>query len=261
MRRRPVVVKIGGNALGPRDTTFSDAVALQASGVPVVLVHGGGATITRWLERQGVQTKFVRGLRVTDEAALEVVTAVLCGLTNKALVAAIVAAGGRAVGISGVDAGMVKARVQDPELGRVGEVERVDVSLLIHLLEGGYIPVVAPVSLEEPSSTGGLLNVNADTVAAAVAGALGAERLLFLTDVPGVLDKQGRVLSPLTPMAVRQLIADQVVTGGMIPKVEACLTALAYVGVAQIADGREAGALPRALADQAGSLVLAEALR
>lgn len=255
-QKRPIVVKIGGNALGPDDTTFQDCVALQARGVPVVIVHGGGATITRWLERQGVETTFVRGRRVTDEASLEIVTAVLCGLTNKALVSAINAVGGRAVGISGVDAGIVQARIQEPEMGRVGEVERVDSALVQHLVNGGYIPVISPVSANAAAANE-VLNVNADTVAAAIAGALEAERLVFLTDVPGVLDGDGKVLSRLSPSSVKELIDSEVITGGMVPKVEACLAALAYVGAAQIADGREAGVLPRALENRSGSLVLA----
>jgi len=255
-QRRPVVVKIGGNALGPEDTTFRDAVALQRSGVPVVIVHGGGATITKWLEKQGVATTFVRGRRVTDEAGLEVVTAVLCGLTNKALVAAINAVGGRAVGISGVDAGTVLARVEDPDLGRVGEVESVAPALVRHLLDGGFIPVIAPVSLESPAASGRLLNVNADTVAAAVAGALNAERLVFLTDVAGGWDKDKKVIPSLTTQDVLKLIRDGVISGGMIPKVEACTAALAYVGAAQIADGRQPGALPQALSNKTGTLVL-----
>lgn len=253
---RPVVVKIGGNALGPEDTTFRDAVTLQKSGVPVVVVHGGGATITKWLERQGVETRFERGRRVTDQAGLDVATAVLCGLTNKALVAAVNAAGGRAVGISGVDAGTVLARVEDPELGRVGEVESVDPALIRCLLDGGFMPVVAPVSLESPADSGKLLNVNADTVAAAIAGALGAERLVFLTDVAGVWDKDKKVIPSLTTKDVRRLIDDGVIAGGMIPKVEACTAALTYVGAAQIVDGRQAGALPQALENKTGTLVV-----
>lgn len=249
-----VVIKIGGSALGPQDTTFADLVALQREGIGVVVVHGGGPTITRWLGRLGVQSTFVRGLRVTDEAALEVVTAVLCGLVNKALVAAIQAAGGRAVGLSGADGPTVLARVRDAALGRVGEVSRVEPRLLHSLVGEGYIPVLAPVSLDEGLG-GELLNVNADSVAGAVARALGAERVIFLTDVPGVLDSRSEPIPALSRERTRQLIAAGVITGGMVPKVEACLAALEHVPVAQIVDGRRPGALRDALAGGRGTRI------
>lgn len=251
---KPVVVKIGGNALGPEDTTFQDVVALREEGIPVVVVHGGGPLITQWLQSMGIRSAFVRGLRVTDEASLEVVTAVLCGLVNKRIVAAIRAAGGRAIGISGVDAGTVTAEVCAPELGLVGEVKRVDPGALEVLLEHGYIPVVAPVSASPDPKTP-LLNVNADTVAGAIAGAIGAERLVFLTDVPGVQDRDGRVIAELTPAKVQELVESGVITGGMIPKIEACVQAVSYVSTAQIADGRRPGALRKALANDVGTRV------
>lgn len=256
-KHQPVVVKIGGNALGPNDTTFEDCVALQKQGTPIVIVHGGGSTITQWLDKQGVETTFVEGRRVTNEESLEIVTAVLCGLINKKLVALINARGGRAVGISGVDAMLVQADVRDSDLGLVGEVESVDSSLIQHLLDGGYIPVVSPVS-SNARAVEATLNVNADTVAAAVAGTLGAERLIFLTDVPGVLDEDANTIRVLTPSQVGSLIESEVISGGMVPKVEACIDALAYVGKAQIADGRETGVLMHALDDTAGSLIVAE---
>ena len=256
-KNQPVVVKIGGNALGPNDTTFEDCVALQKKGVPIVIVHGGGSTITQWLDKQGVETTFVQGRRVTTEQSLEIVIAVLCGLINKKLVALINAAGGRAVGISGVDAMLVRADIRDPQLGLVGEVQSVDSSLVQHLIDGGYIPVVSPVS-SNIQAIDTALNVNADTVAAAVAGTLGAERLIFLTDVPGVLDKDGNTIRTLTPSEVQTLIGNEVISGGMVPKVEACIHALSYVGKVQIADGRETGVLKHALDDNVGSLIVAE---
>ena len=253
----PVVVKIGGNTLGPDDTTFEDCVALQEQGIPIVIVHGGGSTITQWLDKQGVESTFIQGRRVTSEQSLEIVTAVLSGLINKKLVSLINAQGGRAVGISGVDATLVKAHIRDPQLGLVGEVQSVDSSLVKHLIDGGYIPVVSPVS-SNAQAIETSLNVNADTVAAAVAGTLGAERLIFLTDVPGVLDKDGNTIRTITPSEVGSLIETEVIYGGMVPKVEACIDALSYVGKAQIADGREAGVLRDALEDKAGSLIVAE---
>ncbi len=250
-----IVVKIGGNALGPDDTTFQDLVALRRRGLAPVVVHGGGPAVTRWLTDLGVETTFVRGLRVTDDATLDVVTAVLCGLVNKTIVAAIQRVGGRAVGLSGADGATVRAQVRNPDLGRVGEVSHVDPTLLHTLLAEGVIPVVAPVSLED-GPEGRLLNVNADSVAGAVAHALDAERVVFLTDVPGVLDGQGELLSSLSRAQMRELIDREVITGGMVPKVEASLKALEHVSAAQIVDGRQPGALLDAVADRIGTRVL-----
>lgn len=251
---RPIVVKIGGSVLGPQDTTFADLVSLRREGASPVVVHGGGPAITRWLQRMGVETTFVRGLRVTDAPSLEVVTAVLCGLVNKAIVASIHAAGGRAVGLSGADGPTVLARVRDAALGRVGEVSRIEPDLLSSLLRDGYIPVLSPVSLDQDAG-GQLLNVNADSVAGAVARGLGAERVIFLTDVPGVLDAGGALIPALSRQGARDLIGTQVITGGMVPKVEACLAALEHVPIAQIVDGRLPGALRAALAGGAGTFI------
>lgn len=255
---KTIVVKIGGNALGPDDTTFHDLVALQHQGVSPVVVHGGGPAVTRWLKELGVETTFVRGLRVTDDATLEVVTAVLGGLVNKTIVAAIQAAGGRAVGLSGADGSTVLAQVQNPDLGRVGEVSRVDPTLLDSLLEQGMIPVLAPVSLEEGAEAR-LINVNADSIAGAIAHALEAERVVFLTDVPGVLGGNGELLPVLSDAQIRDLVDREVITGGMVPKVEACLNALQHVAAAQIIDGRKPGALLEAVADRTGTRVRRDA--
>ncbi|MBI4236416.1 MAG: acetylglutamate kinase [Chloroflexi bacterium] len=244
--------------MGPHDTTFQDLVALQREGMRPVVVHGGGPTVTRWLQRLEIESTFIRGLRVTDEAALEVVTAVLCGLVNKAIVAAIQDAGGRAIGLSGADGGSVLAQVRDPALGRVGEVSRVDPRVLRTVLEAGFIPVLAPVSLDTAPG-GRLLNVNADSVAGAVAHALGAERVIFLTDVPGVLDGQGVPLPTLSRQRAQDLITAHVITGGMVPKVEACLAALKHVRVSQIVDGRQPGALREALAGRCGTQIARDA--
>lgn len=255
---KTIVVKIGGNALGPDDTTFHDLVALQNQGVSPVVVHGGGPAVTRWLKELGVETTFVRGLRVTDDATLAVVTAVLGGLVNKTIVAAIQAAGGRAVGLSGADGPTVLAQIRNPDLGRVGEVSRVDSTLLDSLLEQGMIPVLAPVSMEEGPEAR-LINVNADSIAGAIAHALKAERVVFLTDVPGVLGGDGELLPVLSDAQIRDLVDREVITGGMVPKVEACLTALQHVAAAQIIDGRKPGALLEAVADRTGTKVRRDA--
>lgn len=241
-----IVVKIGGSTLGSHDTTLEDLAALQRQGVNAVVVHGGGKVITDWMEKQGVKPRFVRGLRVTDAPSLEIVVAVLAGLINKTLVASLNAYGARAVGISGADGGMLRAIVKDPELGLVGSVVEVHPEPIKAMLDAGFIPVIAPVAIQNGDGAGrtnSLLNINADTAAGEIAAALGAERLVFLTDVEGVLDSSRRLIPRLTERQARGLIASNVAAGGMIPKLEACLTALKDGGIAQIIDGRR----PRAL--------------
>ena len=243
---KTIVVKIGGSTLGSHDSTLGDLVALQKQGAQLVVVHGGGRTISEWLTKQGLPTRFVRGLRVTDAASLEVVVAVLAGLVNKELVSAINLLGGKAVGLSGVDGGLIEVEVRDPELGLVGEVTGINPEPVHALLTAGYMPVIASLGLErgsEDGKSGGTRNINADTVAGDMALALGAERLVFLTDVPGVCDQSGQLLPHLTPQQAQELVASGVVSGGMIPKVEACVKALTAVKEAQILDGRQAHAL------------------
>jgi acetylglutamate kinase len=240
-----IVVKIGGSTLGEHDTALHDVVALQRKGIQAVVVHGGGKVISEWMEKQGVRPRFVRGLRVTDARSLEIVVAVLTGLINKSLVASIQKLGGRAIGISGADGGMLEARVKDPELGLVGEVVKVNPEAINAVVAAECIPVVAPVAVqtEIEKSAEPLLNVNADTVAGQVAAALGADRLVFLTDVEGVLDSSRRLIPRLTARQARGLLRSNIVAGGMVPKLEGCLTALDRGGVAQIVDGRQAHAL------------------
>ena len=269
----PVVVKIGGSTLGSHDTSLRDLVTLQREGVNVVVVHGGGNVISDWMKRQGIPPRFVRGLRVTDAASLEIVVAVLTGLINKELVAALQALGGRTIGVSGVDGGMLEARIADPELGYVGEIARVNRGPVQAILDGGYIPMVAPLGLappdlaqldnglddqDEPASPGGPLNINGDTVAGELAHALGAQCLVFLTDVEGIMDGNGRVMRRLDRHTGNLVFRSGVVQGGMIPKLAACLRALeprfeetgdearvpaSAAPVAHVVDGRQPGAL------------------
>ncbi len=240
-----VVVKIGGSTFGSADTTLEDLVTLQRRGVPLVVVHGGANTVSDWLGRLGITTTFIRGLRVTDKETLKVVTAILAGLVNKELVSAVWRLGGKAVGLSGVDGGLIVARNKTPELGYTGEELNVDTTLLNVLLEAGYMPVIAPVSLGSLDSDDetNILNVNGDTVAAEVAAALKAERLIFLTDVPGVYDSSRRLLRRIGPGEAKGLIDSGVVSGGMAAKIEACLIALSGVPAARIIDGTSPHAL------------------
>ena len=250
----PIVVKIGGSTLGSHDTTLKDLVSLQKKGFKLAVVHGGGQIISQWMERQGTMPRFVRGLRVTDAQSLEIVTAVLTGLVNKQLVASIMALGGKAIGLSGVDGGLLECRLADPELGYVGEVTKVNTIPLEQALEGGYIPLVAPVGLHSndgSKNAGCLLNINGDTATGDVAHGLGASRLIFLTDVEGVLDGSGRIVPRLNARQAQMYIRSGIVKGGMIPKLEACIKALPHVSTADIVDGRAPEALKRCVYGEA----------
>lgn len=246
MGDRPVVVKIGGSALGGHDTTLKDLAALQQEGVKLIVVHGGGNVVSEWMGRQGAHPRFVRGLRVTDAQSLEIVIAVLTGLVNKHLVASLFALGSKALGLSGVDGGLLEAQLADEELGYVGEVSSVNPQPLVQVMEGGYMPVVAPLgvhSVDGSPYSGCLLNINGDTVAGELALAMDVERLIFLTDVEGILDGSGRLIRRLNPRNARIILGSGVVKGGMIPKLEACLRALERVPSTEIIDGRKPGAL------------------
>ena len=252
---RPIVVKIGGSTLGESDTSLRDVVTLQRQGRAPVVVHGGGPAISQWMQRQGLAPRFVRGLRVTDGPSLEIVVAVLSGLINKQLVAAITALGGKVVGLSGADGAILQARVADPELGFVGDVVCVNPEPVLELVKAAYIPLLAPVGVRLPSDSDNgcsLLNINGDTAAGHLAWAVGAEKLVFLTDVEGVLDSSRRLISRVTAREARGLIASGTAAGGMIPKLEACIKALERVPVARIVDGRSPGALLDAIGEDGG---------
>ncbi|SEM91672.1 N-acetylglutamate kinase [Sphingomonas gellani] len=246
------VVKYGGHAMGAPELQrdfAEDMVLLKAVGINPVVVHGGGPQIGRMLKRLGVESRFVDGLRVTDAETAQIAEMVLAGSINKEIVGWIGAAGGRAVGISGKDAGLVRAakvgrRDADPlqgierhvDLGFVGEPVAVDRRLIDSLCADGIIPVIAPIA---NGADGHTYNINADTMAGAIAGALGAARLFLLTDVPGVLNKDRQLMTDLHPADIAALKADGTITGGMIPKLDTCVAAVqAGVDAAVILDGR-----------------------
>ena len=251
---KSIVIKMGGGTIGATDTTMEDIVTLSKSEVFPVLVHGGGSAVTEWLSDLGIQTDFISGLRVTDENVLRVATAVLTGLVNKNIVAGIHRSGGRAIGISGIDDAMVVAEIQDPELGKVGVVKQVNPNLVLTAIENRIIPVISSISMT-PSPTFSVVNVNADSVAGAVAGSLKSEKVIFLTDVPGVMDGAGKVIPLIYGDEVAGLIEDNVIVGGMIPKVEACLNAIEHVGSAQIIDGRAEHSLISAINADIGTII------
>jgi|TARA_R110002020_G_C16179231_1_gene764687 acetylglutamate kinase len=246
------VVKYGGHAMGDPALARNfaeDIVLLKAVGINPVVVHGGGPQIGAMLERIGVESKFVDGLRVTTKETAEIAEMVLSGAINKELVSWIEKAGGRAIGISGKDGGFVKAAKlrrteRDPDsnieriidLGYVGEPKTVNRSVVDMISSAGMIPVIAPIGVGEDGHT---YNINADTMAGAVASALRAARLFLLTDVAGVLDKQGDLLTDLAPRAISELVRDGTISGGMIPKLETCVKAVQEgVDAAVILDGR-----------------------
>lgn len=242
------VVKIGGATLGSHDTVITDVVKLQKQGESLVIVHGGAKVVTEWLRRQGTPTRFIHGDRVTDLAALEMVTAVLGGLVNKEIVANINSLGGQAVGITGIDGILLQGKIRDKELGYVARIVAVNTTLLEALLSAGFIPVVAPLSMhsgDKPDGAPLMLNVNGDTVAGEIAAATKAKRLIFLTDVAGIKDQSGKLIAELSPSEAEALIASGTVSGGMIPKIRACLRALSHGAVARIIDGRKPHALLR----------------
>lgn len=242
----PAVIKLGGETLAEQHATL-EGVAEAARRQPLVIVHGGGKRLSGWLDRLGVQSRFEDGRRVTDDETLSVAIAVLRGLVNAELVASLQRLGAAAVGISGVDGGLVVAE-RVPGLGRVGRVVGAQPQVVEDLLRGGFVPVVAPIALDD---VGEICNVNADEVAAGLAAALGG-RLILLSDTDGVRDGAGRKIGRLDGPAVEQLIEEGIISGGMIPKVRGALAVLSAGGRdVVIADGRGPGAIARALDDPA----------
>lgn len=202
----------------------SDVARLAAGGIQLLLAHGGGPHISALLKRLGIESSFRDGLRVTDNETLAVAEMALCGAVNKAITRELLKAGANAAGVSGEDGGLLRAEIIDPGLGRVGRIIHVNPAILNALLAGGFLPVIAPLALDNECEP---LNVNADTAAGAIAGVLKASFFILVSDVPGVFDKEGKLIDKLSGGQIRDLIADGVINGGMIPKVECCLAALA----------------------------------
>jgi acetylglutamate kinase len=242
--QKTIVVKFGGNAMAGGESTAAadfaqDIVLMKQTGIDPVVVHGGGPQIGAMLKKLQIPSNFINGLRVTDEATMEVVEMVLSGSINKQIVTGINAAGGRAIGISGKDGNLIVAKKLErdgADLGFVGEPETVNPSVLRTIMSSEIVPVIAPIGV---GTNGETYNINADTVAGAVAGAMEASRLLLLTDVEGVLDREGKLIPRLTVVEARALIADGTISGGMIPKIETAIDAVeAGVSAAVILDGR-----------------------
>ncbi len=246
------VIKYGGHAMGDEALLYKfarDVILMKQVGINPIVVHGGGPQIGKMLERLKIQSSFVDGLRVTDAVTVEIVEMVLSGSINKQIVTAINEAGGKAIGLSGKDAKLIQAkhltrRVKDPDsniervldLGFVGEPEMIDPTILDTLYESDIIPVIAPIGIGQKGET---YNINADTVAGAIAASIEACKLIILTDVSGVLDKDKNIVSEMTPKEARKLIKSNVITGGMIPKIETCIHAVENgCAAAHILNGR-----------------------
>jgi acetylglutamate kinase len=256
--RETVVLKVGGSVAGEDDAALDLVASLNDAGRPVVVVHGGGPLVGEWATKLGLETKFERGLRITDEPTRDVALAVLAGLVNKTLVARLIAKGVPAIGLSGIDGGMLRAEREDAALGLVGRVAMVDSSLLEELLDRFRVPVVAPAALD--AEGGAILNVNGDTAAGAIAAAVAARLLAFVTDVPGVRGKDGRVIASLDRDRAKALVDDGTIEGGMLPKVEACLVAAQAGCRAAIVSARDLDAVEALLGgEHAGTVFEAAA--
>ncbi len=255
-----VVIKLGGHAMGSDEAmeTFArDVVLMQQVGVNPVIVHGGGPMINEMLAKLDIQSDFVNGKRVTDEATMEVVEMVLSGRVNKRIVQAINAQGGKAVGLSGKDAGLITCDPADPALGLVGTPSEIDPAILHTLFHDDAIPVIAPLGAGRNGET---FNINGDTAAGAIAAALKADRLLLLTDIDGVRDSSGEVVTELTADQIREMTKDGIIAGGMIPKTETALAAIeGGVRAVVIIDGRAPNAVLLELYTEhgAGSMIRA----
>ncbi len=250
LKNKTLVIKLGGSTLEHQREVLQDVIWLRALGAYPVIVHGGGPYITQWLTKLNIPTRFENGLRVTDAQVLEVVRMVLLGQVNQGLVLMASKMGGKAIGLSGTDGGLVRAHIAHERLGFVGEIDAIDPSPIDVLIKKGYIPIVAPLG-EGPD--GSCLNINADLVAAHIAGALNAEKLIFLSNVAGICRADQSLISELSEAEAKRLIGEGVINGGMIPKVTACLDALAAVPRVHIVDGREPHVLLRELFTDKGA--------
>ncbi len=257
--KKLVVIKLGGSIINSKDSAVQDIVRLSKAGYRIILVHGGAKMVTQWLAEQGIKAEFYQGERITDAKALSVVTAVLAGLANKETTAALIQAGLKAAGISGVDGSLIEGKVRDPKLGYLGDVVKVNPQILESLLDGGFIPVVSPVSLNSNgrgTDDPPLVNINGDTVAGEIASAMRAERLVFLTDVDGIKDSSGNIFHDVSVKGLEDLLLTGVAYGGMIPKLKACARATGSGVVCRIIDGRRAGAAFDAVeSDAAGTTI------
>jgi acetylglutamate kinase len=251
--KKLIVIKLGGSIIDAKDSAVQDVVRLSKEGYRIVLVHGGAKMVTQWMAEQGIKAEFHQGERITDLKSLSVVTAVLAGLANKETTAALIDSGVKAAGISGVDGKLVEGRQRDPQLGFLGDVVRVNPQVIESLLDGGFVPVVSPLSLNAEGRKLGdplIININGDTVAGEIAAAMRAEKLIFLTDVDGIKDKAGAIINEISIKGLQDLLVSGVAYGGMIPKLKACAKAAGSGVACRIVDGRRTGSAYDAVVDE-----------
>jgi acetylglutamate kinase len=264
LTQKLIVIKLGGSIINSKDSAVQDVIHLRNSGYRVVLVHGGAKMVTRWMADQGITARFYQGERITDARALSVVTAVLAGLANKETTAAFIDAGVKAAGICGVDGSLIQGKVRDERTGYLGDVVKVNPQVLESLLDGGFIPVVSPVSLNSFGRKADdplLLNINGDTVAGEIAVAMRAEQLVFLTDVDGIKDAAGKIMRNIKCEEIEGLLSSGVAYGGMIPKLKACLRAAEEGTVCRIVDGRIPQAASNAVEENSSGSTISAAGR
>lgn len=246
LKGKTFVVKLGGSTLEHQRSVLQDCICLQILGANIVLVHGGGPIINEWLSKLHIPVHFEHGLRVTDAQTLDVVRMVLCGQINKEIATTITQLGGQAVGLCGTDGNLIQGHIADERLGYVGAIDTINPTLVRQVLDDGYIPVLAPLGLGPGGSS---LNMNADLVASHLAGALKATRLTFLSNVDGICNVDGTIISELNEQQAQALIEEHVIRDGMLPKVHACLHALEEVPCVQIANGCTSHVLLHTLED------------
>lgn len=236
-----IVIKIGGSTLGTNYTTAEDLVYLQQKGYRLIVVHGGGKIVNRWLDRLSLKAEFYNGLRVTDFDTLQVVIAILSGIVNKEIVSDIIMRGGMAVGLSGIDGKLIQSVNIQNKLGYVGEKSIVNTDMLNIIVEKGYIPVIAPIGLNykaELNAHSYILNINGDMAAADIAREISADKLIFLTDVPGIYDAKKNIITKIDIQDAQRIIDSGIVNGGMTVKIKSCINALSRVNLTRIVDGR-----------------------
>ncbi|ACZ62157.1 acetylglutamate kinase [Dehalococcoides mccartyi] len=259
------VIKLGGSVLNSKDTSLKDIATLKQMGLKPVLIHGGASTVSAWSAKLGLETRLVNGERVTDETTLDVVAAILAGLVNKEIVAALLDMGIQAAGISGVDAATVTGQMRATETGYLGDVIKINTELITTLLDANITPVISPVSFHQtnrPSGSRRILNINGDPVAGEIAAALQAERLVFMTDVPAVKGKNGEALGEISADHAAELLSSGTASGGMIPKLRSCLKATLAGCSACIIDGRKPHMLVREFTEgNCGTTVIGQHLR
>jgi len=260
MSKDIIVIKLGGSIFEEKDTSLDDIADLYKKDQQMVIVHGGGAKVSLWLSKMNIPVKIVDGERATTSESLEVVAAVLGGLVNKEIVSALLDKGVKACGLSGVDGSIIKGKMRGGEMGLMGDISRVDTNLLQVLLNKGFVPVVSPVSLNQKeyrrTENERLLNINGDPFAGALACALKAKHLIFLTDTDGVKDQGGYVINKMTSLEASALVANGTATGGMIPKLNAAKATAANGTQTAIIDGRKSSAILRQLnGDNLGTII------